>query len=310
MSLCLGIEIGGTKLQVATGTSQGELENIQSEIVFPVTHARDILFQLEKMIIEASKKSKITAIGVGYGGPINRATGQIICSHQVPGWDQFELIPWIQNIISVPCFVENDANTAALAEATCGSGELQDKVFYTNLGSGIGAGFVKSKNLYHGKIPSEMEFGHLKLDPSGITLESQCSGWALDKQMRIASQQSPQSHFGIAVKSFQENQNREGGEARILKDLLLNKDPAACSIWHKFISNLAFGLSHVVHLLNPDIIVIGGGISLMGSLLCEALSEKLETFCMEALKPIPQIETAQLGEDVVPIGALLLTNDC
>jgi glucokinase len=161
--------------------------------------------------------------------------------------------------------VENDANVAALAEAVAGAGTDYANVFYITLGSGVGGGLVVDGRLYHGALPGETEVGHLRLDRSGTTLESRCSGWAVDGRIREAVRQHPGSVLAQLVG------DTSPGEARFLYPALERSDPLAQSILHETSADLAFGLSHVVHLLHPEVIILGGGLSLLGEPLRAAV---------------------------------------
>jgi glucokinase len=138
----LGIEIGGTKLQVAVGTSSGLIVETIREAVPAGAGGREI----RRIILELSRRlvdtHVISGIGVGFGGPVYVDSGKIARSHQVRGWEGFSLRAWLQGALDHPVTVENDANTAALAEARLGSGKDRNPVFYVTLGSGVGGGLV------------------------------------------------------------------------------------------------------------------------------------------------------------------------
>src|SRR5262249_30550333 len=133
------------------------------------------------------------AIGVGFGGPVNWKTGRICRSHQIEGWSEFDLAGWLRQLASVPVFVDNDANVAALGEARHGAGLGFDPVFYVTLGSGVGGGLVVNGKIYHGSVPGEAEIGHIRLERNGTTVESRCSGWAVDARIRELVKKEPVS---------------------------------------------------------------------------------------------------------------------
>jgi glucokinase len=196
--------------------------------------------------------------------------------------------------------VDNDANVAAFGEALHGAGKKSNPVFYVTLGSGVGGGLVVNGKIFHGAKPGESEIGHLRLDKSGRTVESSCSGWAVDRKVRDDVTKNPGTIFAKLV-------GREtGGEAKYLSIGLEQKYPVAQRILKETAGDLAFALSHVVHLCHPEMIVLGGGLSLLGEPLREAVEKQLPAFLMDAFAPGPKICLAALGEDVVPIGALEL----
>ena len=133
------------------------------------------------------------AVGVGFGGPVDWQTGRIARSHQIEGWADFNLVNWLRSIVNKPTFVDNDANVAALGEAFRGAGIGSNPVFYVTLGSGVGGGLIVNGQIYHGAKPGESEVGHLRLDRQGTTLESRCSGWAVDAKIRQLISTEPAS---------------------------------------------------------------------------------------------------------------------
>ncbi len=123
-------------------------------------------------------------LACGMAQEIDRVTGKVLVSYQIEGWSGFPLKEWLGDLTGVPTVVDNDANVAALGEALHGAGKNYDNVFYVTLGSGVGSGIVFDKNIYHGAFPGEAEMGHIRLDKTGRTIESACSGWAVDKKIR------------------------------------------------------------------------------------------------------------------------------
>jgi len=294
----LGIEIGGTKLQLVAGEGQNVLARSRFE-VDPSQGGEGIRRQIESAIGPLTSSWQPSAIAVGFGGPVDWKTGQICCSHQVVGWSNFDLRQWLQKLTGKPVRIDNDANMGALGEAMHGAGAGFNVVFYVTLGSGVGGGLVVNEKIYHGAKPGEAEIGHVRLDRQGTTVESRCSGWAVDAKIRQLKSRGSDS---VLCQLIAET---KGGEARHLSQALQQADPEARRILAEFAQDLAFGLSHVVHLLHPDVIVLGGGLSLVGEPLRAAVAEALTPFVMEAFAGGPQIRLAALGEEAVPVGCLL-----
>ncbi len=295
----LAIEIGGTKLQVCAGTADGA---IVARVRFAVDRAgggEGIRAQIIGALPELITKWGPRAIGVGYGGPVDWKTGRIKCSHHIAGWDNFPLGDWLREGTSLPVFVENDANVAALGEAVHGAGRDANPVLWVNSGSGVGGGLVVDGHIYHGAVPGEIEIGHIRLERDGTIVEDRCSGWAVDRAVRDAVKEDPQSVLAqLAAKS-------EPG-ARILAPAIAAGCPLADRILTGAMDELAFALSHAVQLLHPEMIVVGGGLGLIGEPLRARLAAALPRWVMDAFAPGPRIEIAALGEDAVPVGALAL----
>jgi glucokinase len=297
----LGIEIGGTKLQLAVGDASGERQRIIRLPADAAAGAAGIQRQIEDSLSVLMNEYDIAAIGVGFGGPVDPKSGHIRVSHQVSGWAGFNLAQWLQQKTGKPVAVDNDANTAALAEALHGSGKGQNVVFYMTIGSGIGGGLVINNQIYHGRSPGEAEVGHLRLNKEGETVEDKCSGWAVDKKVKLAIAKEPN---GLLAALAREQQEAPG--AKLLHQALKKTDANAQKIIAETADDLAFGLSHVVHLFHPDVLVIGGGLSLLNEQLLGRIAERLPAYVMKAFLPAPPIKIASLGENVVPVGAMEL----
>ncbi|MBI3853921.1 MAG: ROK family protein [Verrucomicrobia bacterium] len=295
----LAIEIGGSKLQIVVGDQQASIIQRHRVSVNPAEGGVGIRRQIESALGEL-KSTQLAAIGVGFGGPVDWRTGKICCSHQVEGWTDFELGDWLHSLTNAPVVVENDSNAAALGEALRGAGRGCNPAFYFNMGSGVGGGLVVDGKIYHGAKPGEVEFGHVLLERDKTTVESRCSGWAVDEKIRALKTTEPESALNRFVRGS------PGGEAKHLAAALLQGDGAARRILQETAQDLAFALSHVVHLFHPEVIVMGGGLSLVGEPLRTAVENALRSYVMEAFAPGPRVCLAQLGEDAVPVGALLL----
>jgi glucokinase len=299
----LGIEIGGTKLQLLATDAYGKKEQAVRFTIDAAGGADGIRRQIKDGYNKLPAQEAIAAIGVGFGGPVDWRKGIIRVSHQVSGWAHFPLSEWLQQLTGKPVAIENDANTAALAEAKHGSGMGYERVFYMTIGSGIGGGMVINGSIYHGKEPGEVEVGHIRLNKKGDTLESRCSGWAVDQKVNETIQQQPTSPLA------QLSTIHSLSGAVLLKPALEKRDVTAQKIIDEVADDLAFALSHVVHLFHPDIIILGGGLSLLQEHLIRPVSEKLSQYVMPAFLPIPPVQMASLGEQVVPIGAVELAKN-
>jgi glucokinase len=298
--LYLGIEIGGTKLQVVLGNDHANIIDRRRYGVDRSAGGAGIRNQIGQAVTDFLRNHRISAVGVGFGGPVDWRSGKISCSYHVEGWSDFELGQWIGEISQAPVIVDNDANTAALAEAVKGTGQGRSPVFYMTLGSGIGGGLIVQEEIYRGAIPGEAEIGHVRLDKSGRILESRCSGWSVDQRIREAVSRNKDSVLASLVEA------NPGGEARHLRKAIETGDALAVEILEQTAEDLGFALSHTTHLMHPEVIIIGGGLSLMGEILREAIQRHLRRFIMDAFAPGPDVRISTLGEDVVPIGALLL----
>ncbi len=302
-SRLLAIEIGGSKLQVCAGDAHGQIIARERRAINPAHGAVGIRAQLSECLESMLPAHRPVAIGVGYGGPVNWRTGVIVRSHHISGWDGFNLAEWLQKLCGIPVCVENDANVAALGESRFGAGRGADTVFYVTVGSGVGGGLVSDGRIFHGASPGEAEIGHLRLDEARRTTEKYASGWSLNRRIREAIVENPDSILAARVKS------EPGHEARHLGPALAAGDALAQQILDEAAARLAHALSHVTHLFHPDVIVLGGGVALMGNIFRSAVARHLPPLLMDAFQPGPRIALSTLREDAVPAGALALAAD-
>jgi glucokinase len=296
----IGIEIGGTKLQIVLGNHEAWILERYRAGVDRSKGAAGIREKLSGPLQELVHKFHPETIGIGFGGPVDHLKGKIAVSHHIEGWDDFDLVSWIRELTGIPCFIENDANTAALGEAHCGNGKDFSKVFYVTLGSGVGGGMIDHGEIYHGAVPGESEIGLMDYNRTGQNIESKCSGWAMDARIRKYVSDNPGSLLADLVK------NESGMEARFLPEAIRRGDQGAEKLLDESTDILAWGLSHVVHLFHPEIIILGGGLSLMGDLLRDKVALNLRKYLTRVFQPGPAVKIASLGEDVVGVGALLL----
>ena len=302
-NLLLAIEIGGTKLQLVTGSQPDEPLDVTSLDVDSQQGAKGIRAQLESAILELRKRFDWVAAGIGYGGPVDTHTGTVSRSFQIGGWSGFPLKDWLTGLVEVPVVVENDTNAAAVGEALYGSGKGYDPVFYTNSGSGVGGGLVARGQIYHGAVPGEAEFGHLRLDRSGKIVEDVCSGWAVNRRVRESAVSHPDSLLASLLP------RETGGEAQWLGEALAGGDQLADQILAETSSTLAFALSHVVHLFHPEVIVLGGGLAQIGEPWRLAIADQLPEHLMDGMVSGSEIRLSSLGELVVPTGVLHLASE-
>jgi len=296
MSLAVGIEIGGTKLQAGIGLRDGRLIALVRRAVDPAQGGAGIREQIPSLVEEVVAKAgcspqALVGLGVGFGGPVDSTRGRILLSHQIEGWSDFPLRDWLQKKVDVPVVLQNDAKTAALAEATLGAGKGKKRIFYITVGSGVGGGLVIDGAPDVGQGLGAGEIGHTWApDPESgkpAKLEHVASGWSIGKRgsRRLGRELSGAEVAALAAKG----------------------DATAVRVVEESAEALAVGIGNVLALLHPERFIVGGGVSLMGDLwwgpLRKALSERF------AFPPFAQsydVVPSALGEEVVVVGAVLL----
>jgi glucokinase len=305
----LGIEIGGTKLQLALGRGDGVLAGLWRETVDvaagPEGIRRQILRGVPLLLKECNLLSDhLQAVGIGFGGPVDDATQCIIKSHQIDGWDNFPLASWIGEMLGLPAVLGNDADVAGLAEALFGAGKGLSPVFYVTIGSGIGGGLIIDGKIYGGSGRGAAEIGHLLVTVKGEQrpLELWASGWSIQRHAR---EELRRGHDSILLRLAQGQVDEVA--AQQVAEAAGQGDPLALAILDEAWDCLAEGLCQVIALLSPRRIVIGGGVALMGeTVLFEPLRRKVAAKVFRPFVDCYDIVPAALGEEVGVHGALAL----
>jgi glucokinase len=308
--LAIGIEIGGTKIQVGVGSARGKLMPggiIQSQVVRE--HGadgirRDIIAMTEE-ILESNHLgiSNISKIGIGFGGILDINSGVILKSYQIDGWNNFPLKKWAEDQWKKQVFIQNDASTAGLAESLYGSGRGYARVFYMTLGSGIGGGWITDGKIDNGQGYGAAEIGHTWVpDPISGTpaeLEQICSGWSIGRRARAVASNKKTLMTELAG-------TIDNIDAKIVYLAAVQGDESANLILLETCQTLGLAISNVVALLHPERVIIGGGVSLMGALFWNPLRKAVKSRMMPSFASKVSIVKARLKENVVVIGALCL----
>jgi glucokinase len=318
----MGIEIGGTKLQLGVGRGRGEIVALRRFAVDPARGARGIRMQIVVAFADLVNEARldreaIAAVGVGFGGPVDTTRGRIERSFQIEGWEDFPLADWMREELGVPAVViHNDADSAGLAESRFGAGQGYSPLLYVTVGSGIGGALIIDDRIYRGFGKGAGEIGHLQVPvdkvPDGrmMELEQVASGWAIARAAKeiIAAGEATDDADGRLIL-----EQAAGDPGRITGSTVAqaagNGDPAAISILARARHAIAFALVQAIALVAPSRIVIGGGVSLIGEELWFTPIRRL--VAARVFPPFRGVDVvpAALGEEVVVHGALALARD-
>jgi glucokinase len=329
-NLVVGIEIGGTKLQLGIGRGDGEILALERRIVEPARGAAGVLAQIrEAFPILVSRASAgvsadhpgptIRAVGVGFGGPVDVDRGVVLTSHQVSGWDQFPLGDWIRETLGVAAVeIQNDADTAGLAEARFGAGQGMFPLLYVTIGSGIGGALILDGRIYRGAGRGAAEIGHIRVPegsgtnpPRFVDLEQVASGWGIGESAR----QEARARLECGPGETWTVLDAAGGDVNRVTAVLIAQaaadgDPTAVAVLDRARQALAFALNQAITLLGPRRIILGGGVSLIGERLWfEPIRAAVDRDVFPAFQGTFDIQPAALGEEVVVHGALALAYD-
>jgi glucokinase len=318
----LGVEIGGTKLQLGLGRGDGRVRALERRTIVPGNGAEGILGQIVEaygpLLASAGlARQDVRAAGIGFGGPVDALRGVVTTSHQIAGWDDFPLADWTRRELDVDhVAVENDADTAGLAEARFGAGAGCSPVLYLTVGSGIGGGLIIDGRIYRGAGAGALEIGHLWVidrsnsDLGVVTLESAASGWAIGSAARrYAERLAPRVRHDWPVL------RAAGGDpAAITAEHVATAaragDREARLLLDRAVHAMANALGQAVTLVAPRRIILGGGVSMVGEdLWLGPIRRHLNACVFPPFRGTFDLLGAALGEAVVVQGALALARD-
>jgi glucokinase len=308
----LGIEIGGTKLQLGVGTGDGlPFAAFRRLDVDPTRGAAGILEQIERAGRDLMTECPFQAIGFGFGGPINGPAGIVTTSHQVAGWDNFPLSDWCTKTFGVPTFLGNDCDMAALAEARFGGGQGKRSVFYVTVGTGVGGGLVFDGELFGSHRPAIAEIGHLRpgldaMEPTQ-TIESISSGRGIETGIREILAQRPAAERNAAGLLNLCHGDPRQATGKMVADAAQKGNPLAQRVMDRACQALGWGIAQVITLLAVEVVIVGGGVSLAGeTVFFTPLRDHVRRYVFPPLRDSYEIVPAQLGEEVVVHGAVAM----
>lgn len=319
----LGIEIGGTKLQLGVG--EGHTDRLEEVVRLDIKRsagAAGILDQIVASGQDLIARHAIEHIGIGFGGPVDMTTGTVVTSHQVSGWDGFALSDWCASQFGIRATIGNDCDVAAIAEAKLGAGRGCRSVLYVTVGTGIGGGFVTDGQLLAQHRLSRAEIGHLRpgldaTDPHD-TVEARAAGPGIANAMRSRLATMSEDHTINFLRDSSGVQSVDDLAADPLellsyvtaRDVALGAEAgnaAALATMNAATRTLGWAIAQALTLTSAEIVVVGGGVSLAGeAIFFKPLREAVESFVFPPLKGDYVIAPAQLGEEVVLHGALAL----
>jgi glucokinase len=308
----LGIEIGGTKLQLGVGAGDGRLVELVRRDVEAERGADRIRAEIDSAARELAARHRLTGIGYGFGGPVSAESGRVIKSHQVAGWDDFPLVAWTRERLDAPVALGNDCDVAALAEARYGAGKGRKTVFFVTIGTGIGGGLVINAAIHRGAGPAAAEIGHLRPGPDAVDAESTVEsiaagpGIVATVRRRLATV-SPTTKYDVADLVERCHGRLEQLTAKQVADAALEGNSIASAAFDSATRALGWAIAQVVTLLSPDVVVLGGGVSLsLPRIFLDPVREQTARYVFPPLAGTYEIVPAALGEEVVVHGALAL----
>src|SRR6267143_732186 len=287
----VGVDIGGTKVAAGLVDANGEIlarnRTPMLTVGAPSNGLAAVSTAIRGLFSDALSQNQIEAIGICAPGPLNPHTGVIINPPNLTIWHNYPLAKEIRRLYNVHVRVDNDANAAALAEAKWGAGRGYPNIFYATIVTGIGTGIIFDGRIYHGRTGAAAEGGHLGIDSNGPTcncgkrgcIETLAAGPAIARRARQKLEKNPKSVLWEMA----------GGNIQMVSAEMVGKahavnDSVAKEVMRETLDLLAYWLGSIIDLLEPDAIVIGGGVS---SLLAPFLDEIRERWRGACINPHP-----------------------
>ena len=309
----IGIDVGGTNIKIALVSSKGEIlysntipTRAEMGYVYTVSNIKQAIVDL--MSETKSSKNNIEAIGFGFPGQIDYKKGVVRLSTNIPGWNGVEIADIIKTEFGIPAFIDNDVRCATLGELKYGAGKGAENLVCITVGTGIGSGLVLNGKLVRGASNAAGEIGHIKLSMHDGPL---CGCGDFGCFEAYASGPSIVAMAEDYIRGGKSTKYREMASSaeitpHVVAEAAKQGDPVAIQIFTQIGQYLGIGLSSVVNLLNPEKIIIGGGIAAAGDLLFNPIRETIDKRAMKISKEAVVIVPAELGNTAGVIGASLL----
>lgn len=304
----VGVDLGGTKISTALADFEG---NVLAQSIIP-TNAHEgeerVLERIINTIQSVIKEGEVNledvkAIGIGSPGPLDSQKGIIIKTPNLP-FTNFNLVRPLEVKFGVPVFLDNDANVAAIGEYMLGAGRGKKNMVYFTVSTGVGGGAIVDGNIYRGNTSNALEIGHTTVAPFGPRcgcgnvgcLEAVSSGTAIGKRGREAVTTKVETSLKDYenVTSYEVFKEAEKGDA-VAKDIIEDA-----------LSYLGIGIANAISIFDPEMVVIGGGVSKAGDIVFERVREVVKKRCFKSMSDACEIVPAGLGTDAGVIGAVAL----
>lgn len=319
--MLLGFDIGGTKCSATLGIDkESEAIDIAEKKVLPtdkgVFEMIDLLFgTAEELLAKQSfSKENITGIGISCGGPLSSKSGVILSPPNLPGWDNIPIVELTEKRFGKPVLLQNDANACAIAEWKYGAGKGYNNIIFLTFGTGMGAGLILDGKLYSGTDDLAGEVGHVRLGEMGPvgfgkagSFEGFCSGGGIAQLAQMKVRQKLQ--MGEKVSFCDGLNDLPGLTAKIVAEAAYQGDQVAIDVYKTCAEYLGRGLSLLIDILNPEVIILGSIYGRAKSLIEPYMREMIKKEAIDYSYRHCRIVPAGLLENIGDIAALTLAKE-
>lgn len=317
--LILALDYGGTK-HTAALLAVGQTTWLAHGRVFSPPGA-DAAYDQAAMLklargLLAQQPGRLAAIGVSFGGPVDATRGLVRLSHHVPGWEDTPLAARLQAELGAPVAVDNDANVAALGEYTFGAGRGCASLLYLTISTGIGGGWVLGGRIWNGADGMAGEIGHVVVRPDGAAcvcgkrgcLEAEACGWGIAAKARARLMAGEQPTIGEGARLLALAGGRpEAVTAQMTAQVAAAGDALAQAVLDDAAEALGTGLGGALNLMNPERVVLGGGVTKSGARWWQIVRATARRHALPQIRV--EIVPAALGDDAPLWGAVALAQE-
>ena len=308
--LAAAIDMGATHLSVALGDFSAHILD-EIEQPFRIADGPDRCLEeghrALKLLLEKHglQIADLSAVGLSVPGPVITDTGMVMAPPIMPGWDRFPIRTTVEKLWNVPVALNNDANLGALGEWVYGAGRGERNLAFIKVGSGIGAGLIIDRQIFAGTTGSAGEIGHLTIDENGPLctcgnrgcLEAFAGGHAIELQA--------QKLIESGKRTLLSDSNLKTISVREVAEAARRGDLAAQEILHRSGTFIGIAVAGLINLVNPSVVIIGGGVAEVGDLLTAPIRKIVRERSLRAAEHAVKITTAMLGRRSTLIGAMV-----
>ncbi|GAA4956066.1 glucokinase [Nonomuraea thailandensis] len=306
----LSLDIGGTKLAAGVVTGDGLIHGWQVTPTRREEGPRPVLtrlFDLGRKAVAEAGVPEVAAVGISCGGPLDTTTGILECPPHLPGWIDVPIVSLATEAFGVPAALENDATAAALGEFRYGAGRGTSTMIYLTISTGVGGGSVIGGRLHRGAAGNGGELGHVMVRPGGRKcscgrrgcLEAYASGTSIAERAREALAAGHPSSLSALAPPTAEDVSR-AAEAG---------DPLAIEVWDETTWALGTALTDLVNAFEPELVVLGGGVTRSGARLLDPVAAAVARDAMPPAARAARFTLAELGDGVCVVGAGAVAHD-
>lgn len=309
----IGFDLGGTNMGASIVSLDGKILYSNECPTLASESAENVIGRIKNLIANCFEKAKtenleILSIGIGCPGIIDTDNGIVKYSPNITNWSNVEISKILNQEFQVPVYVDNDVRVAALGEYFFGAGKGYKNILCITIGTGIGGGIILDGKIMRGSSQSMGEIGHITLKKDGPLcgcgnygcLEALASSIAIIREAKAVIE----NNGSEIMKNLLANTSELN--AKLVTDAYHQGDKEAIRIINEVAEWVGIGLSSVINLINPEVIIIGGGVSMAGDILFNPIKKEIEKRALKIPRELVKIVPAQLGNDAGMIGSSTL----